>query len=116
MIKTFEEACQALGLDPQAVPVVTGLPEKHQNAIVAHYKLVIVAEALNEGWQPDWINWSEYKYYPWFEIEGDGFSYVTYYDWFTNTGVGSRLCYRTSELALYAAKQFEDLYKAYLII
>lgn len=122
-IKTFEDACKALNIKPESLPVVSALPEKHQKALVAHYKLVIIAEALNVGWQPNWNDYNEYKYFPWFEVEatkekpsGFGFSYsFTFYDVAT-TGVGSRLCYRTRELARYAGEQFAELYKDYFLI
>ena len=76
-IKTFEDACKALNLDPeQVLPIVSGVPEKHQKAIVSHAKLVIIAEALNEGWQPDWNDSGEWKYYPWFRMSsGSGLAY-----------------------------------------
>ena len=121
-IKSFEDACKALKLDPKALPVVIGLPEKHQASIVAHYKLVIIAEALNAGWVPDWTNWDETKYYPWFDVDekadksGLGLSCDGYDFADSNTTVCSRLCFQTSELAEYAGKQFQDLYEtSYLI-
>lgn len=121
-IMTFEDACKALNIAPN-VPEVSGLPEKHQKAIIAHYKLVIIAQALNNGWEPNWSNWDEYKYFPWLEVKADesnpsgsGFSYTDYDYSYSDTIVGSRLCFQTRELALYAAKQFEDLYKDYLLI
>ncbi len=122
-IKKFEDACKALKIDPKKLPDLSALPEKHQKALLAHYKLVIIAEALNEGWQPDWSNYNEYKYYPWFEIDaskdnpaGSGFSGSNYDCWDTNSYVGSRLCFKSRELALYAGKQFEDLYIEYFLI
>lgn len=122
-IKTFEDACAALKLDPAALPVVTGLPEKHQKAIQAHYKLVIIAEALNDGWKPIWKDWEECKYYPWFqmdsdddEVPGSGFSYYVYRYDDAFACVGSRLCFKTRALAEYAGKQFSSLYKDYFLI
>jgi hypothetical protein len=123
-IKSFEDACAALGLDPSKLPIVDALPEKHQKAIVANYKLIIVAEALNEGWEPNWNNYSEWKYFPWFEVDaseevpsGVGFSDSSYGGSASDAALGSRLCYRSSELALYAGEQFNELYKeAFLIL
>ena len=93
-VKSFEDACQLLGIEPN-VPEVSMLPENHQKAIVAHYKLVIIAEAVNEGWKPNWDNWDERKYYPWFDLEGSssgaGFSYDDCDVWYSHSNVGSRL-------------------------
>jgi hypothetical protein len=70
-IKTFAEACKVLKRDPKKLPVVTGLPTKHRKSIVAYFKLVTIAEALNEGWTPDWSNHNEYKYWPYFKVNAD---------------------------------------------
>lgn len=122
-IKTYEDACEALKLKTPLLPDMSALPDKHRDAIIAHFKLVIIAEALNEGWQPNWNDSNEYKYYPWFEIKaskskpaGFGFSFTYYVRWYTFTTVGSRLCFKTREKALYAGKHFEDLYKEYFLI
>ena len=66
-VKSFEDACQVLGISTN-VPEVKGLPRKHQKAIIANYKLIVIAEALNEGWKPNWQDSDEYKYYPWFDM------------------------------------------------
>lgn len=42
-VKTFEDACKELGED---------------------HKLGIITAALNEGWEPDFTNDDEYRYYP----------------------------------------------------
>jgi hypothetical protein len=120
-IKTFEDACKALKIDPTKVPDFSNAPLALQAALIAHYKLVIIAQALNKGWTPDWNNYNEYKYYPWFwmektqgNLEGFACSGVGYDCAYSS--VGSRLCFKTREIAEYAGKQFIDLYKAYMKI
>ncbi len=121
-IKTFEDACTSLGIEP-FVPDFSATPVKHQKALAAHYKLVIIVEALNEGWQPDWSNTDEYKYELWPDIEKDeskpsgfGLSYDDCVRWITDTTVGSRLCFKSREVAKYAFEQFKELYEDYLLI
>lgn len=116
-IKTFEDACKAQNVNPELLPDVSVIPEKYQKRAIADYKLSVIADALNEGWEPDWSNSGERKYFPWFEVDADkanpsgfGFSDARYDYWDTGTIVGSRLCFKSSELALYAGKQFEQLY------
>lgn len=119
-IKTFEDACKALNISTQ-LPDVSMLPSNEQKAIIAHYKLTVIARALNEGWKPNWDNDDERKYYPWFNMgeaaaPGVGFS-------FSDCGIGggfsrvaSPLCFKTFELAEYAGQQFTELYKEYFLI
>lgn len=117
-IKTFEGACKALKLNPKTVlPVVKGMPKHHQDALIAHAKLVIIADALNEGWKPDWKNFNEWKYYPWFDLSsGSGLAYYVYAFDCSTSGVGSRLCFKSPELAEYAGKQFKSLYQKYFLL
>lgn len=127
-IKTVEDAFVATGRDIKLMPDVSNLPEKDRKFIESHYKLTVVAEALNQEandgkkWIPNWENWNEMKYFPWLEISkndggsGFGLSGTAYAYDYTIASVGSRLCFKSSELAIYAAKQFEELYKDYFII
>ena len=117
-IKTFEDACKALNLDPeQVLPDVSGMPEKHQKAIVSHAKLVIIAEALNDGWKPDWTDDDQLKYYPWFRMDsGSGLAYYVYGSFYSTSCVGSRLCFKSRELAIYAGKQFTDIYADFMTL
>ncbi|OFY87869.1 MAG: hypothetical protein A3F72_03075 [Bacteroidetes bacterium RIFCSPLOWO2_12_FULL_35_15] len=121
-IKTFEDACKALNTS-ETLPDVSALPEKHQKALLSHYKLIIITQALNEGWEPNWNNKNEWKYFPWFEVDasnekpsGFGVSDSAYAGWSTLTYCGSRLCFKSSDLCLYAVEQFKQLYIDYYLM
>ena len=122
-IKSFSDACKALGISEENLPEVSMLPEKHQKSITAFYKLMIIIEAINNGWTPDWSNVNQWKYYAWFEVKatkknpsGSGFSSSGYFYSRYSTTVGSRLCVDSSEKAMYLGEQFADLYKDYLLL
>jgi hypothetical protein len=118
-VKTFEAACKKLGIDPKkAVPALPDNP--HNKALIALAKLFIIIQVINDGWKPDWNNNDEYKYYPWFDMEKtksnpSGFSLDGVYDYYAASGVGSRLCFKSRDLAEYTVKQFIDLYKDYMV-
>jgi hypothetical protein len=122
-LKTYEACCKKLGKDPVKELPFAKPKNGFQKALNAYAKLFIIIEALNEGWQPDWNNDDEYKYYPWlwvkpnvknpsgFWLSCDGCGYGD-----SGTSVGSRLCFKSRELAEYAGKQFQGIYEeAYLI-
>lgn len=100
-VKTFEDACEVLGY---AIP-------KNMHVVD---KLKVIAKSLNEGWTPDWNNSSQYKYVPYFKWNGTAFVSHDYNTWYGYSIVGSRLCFRSAELARYAAEQFNDLYNEFL--
>lgn len=63
-IKTFEDACREIGIDAEAWSrdkISLGL----EPDVLAFLKLRIIVKALNEGWEPQFIE-DEYRYYPWF--------------------------------------------------
>ena len=83
----------------------------------AYMQIVLIARALNEGWTPDWTNTSQYKYVPWFKHKsGFGLSVGDCVSGNSFTLVGSRLCFKSRELAEYAAQQFADIYNDFLTI
>lgn len=117
-VKSFEDACQVLGISTN-VPEVKGLPRKHQKAIIANYKLIVIAEALNEGWKPNWQDSDEYKYYPWFDMSnpaGVGYSDTANTASNTYAHFGSRLCLKNRELAIYFGQTFTDLFNDSLLL
>jgi len=117
-IKSFENACKRQKLNPTFLPDVSMIHEELRKFVIAAYKLTIIFKAINNGWTPDWSDYSQYKYYPLFEVlsSGFGFSVSDCGCAITGTSVGSRLCTDTSEKAVYIAKQFESEYKDYLLI
>jgi hypothetical protein len=110
----------------------------------AYLKLCIIAAALNEGWQPKFTE-DEYRWYPYFylytkeqydRLDEDekkdcrvvglarSSAYVTggvvyafaRYAWsLSSTYYGSRLAFKSEELAEYCGKQFIDIWMEYLI-
>lgn len=117
-VKSFEDACQVLGISTN-VPEVKGLPRKHQKAIIANYKLIVIAEALNEGWKPNWQDSDEYKYYPWFDMSnpaGVGCSFTSLTASRSYASFGSRLCLKNRELAIYFGQTFTDLFNDSLLL
>jgi hypothetical protein len=111
-VKSFEDACKVLGLDPENLPIVENLPEKDRRSIIAYYKLIVISRALNEGWEPDFSDCKQRKYWNWYYIENGALAGFTY----TDTVIGSRLCFKTSECATYASENFRDLYFEYFFI
>jgi hypothetical protein len=118
-IKTFEDALEESPCSDNARNLLqyNGI-DKDMIGAQSLLKLTIISRALNEGWVPDWSNSKEPKYYPWFEWKkgssGLSFNDCAYSS--TSAYVGSRLCYRTAELAEYAARQFESIYRDFLTI
>ena len=82
------------------------------------YKLIkLLVKTLNEGWEPNWDDGDQCKYFPYFYMGGSsGFRFHDCGAWRSSSVVGSLLCFKSHELAEYAGKQFADLYKEFMII
>lgn len=112
--------------------------------VVTYLKLRIVCAALNEGWEPKHTE-DEVRYYPWHwlytqdEIDDMGYNerndrnmmsvgeYETQYAGFAfaysyyapsdaSANIGSRLCLKSRDLAIYCGKQFIDLWADFKLI
>ena len=87
---------------------------------IAYKKLKLIVSALNEAWIPDWQNDDQWKYYPWFDMDGSSssgrFSFCDSDDRDSYSHCGSRLCFKTRDLCEYAAKTFIDIYREFFII
>lgn len=110
-IKTFEDARDETGRP--GVPDFSMLPKDMRKHFEALYKIIVISEALNEGWKPNWDDSNEYKYYPYFIMSPSSFAFndASCDDSYANAGSGSRLRFKTRELAEYAGKLFIDIWK-----
>lgn len=65
-VKTFEDACKELGEDHKLVQQFKAIQEAiaEDKEATAYFKLGIITAALNKGWEPDFTNDDEYRYYP----------------------------------------------------
>lgn len=117
----FEMACADLNCTND-LPDVSLLSHRHQKAVLAVYKLSIIIEWVNEGWQPDWEDLSQAKHYPWFEVEegpaGLGCSYTIFAASYTHAlaHFGSRLCFRDRALAQEWGRKLLPLYRDWLLL
>lgn len=141
-IKTFEDACQRLGISAEPLLVDSlGDTEAFLQAN-AFYKLMIIQKAINNGKLCDEEGWS---YYPYWVIYSKkkmeqlinkkrrtGVKYLfsdvsAYYTGTSNvhcvsvhlnganmgSDCGLFLCFNSNKAAKYAARQFEDLFLQY---
>ena len=119
-VKSVEDAIKELGNNDVEVIQLNRMKSIGlQNHIIGNQELIVIAKALNEGWQPDWSNGQWDKWYPWFKMDASSsagrFSFRAADALFSYSGVGSRLCFKSRELSNYAGKQFEDIYKKVFI-
>lgn len=85
--------------------------EKYINACVLIPKIV---QAYNEGWEPDWNDSKEYKYFPRFEKNGLIWS-VDYYDFLgTDSDLPGSHYYKNSDILMSSCKKFEEIYNDWL--
>ena len=122
-IKTFEDACGELGENHPFVYEYQKLDADSKD-VIAYLKLRIITAALNEGWKSKFTK-NEYRWYPYFKVGGRA-SYGSPCGLAASrsslafsrsvSSFGARLAFMTEELAVYAGKQFADIYKDFLII
>ena len=134
-IMDFESARKALGFKPNtdftvtknilsgnAVQLndverlVTDINPMHIEALIALNELFTIAEAWNneDGFVPDFSDWHQSKWFPWFKYDNDAAGFVSasasHAPAIALANIGSRICFRTSERAEQFGKQFAELY------
>ena len=140
IITDFESARKALGGKPNeeftvsrkvvygevvrledVARLVNDINPKNLEALVALNELFTIAEAWNkaDGFVPDFSDWDQVKWYPWFRYNKNTAVFVYVNASSSRASVdaafGPQLCFKTSERAEQFGKQFADLYnKAFL--
>lgn len=116
-IKTYEDACSELCIKPidENALLAIGFTKDE----VAYRKIKTITEALNEGWEPNYHDDDdEKKFIPSFML--DLYSGLVYSDinfCYLTIDMSTRLhlCFKSEELAIYAGKQFVEIYKDFLL-
>ena len=135
VITDFESARKALGLKPNdgltviqrlvgggaislkdVAHLVADINPKHIDALIALNKLFTLAEAWNkeDGFVPDFSDWKQDKWFPWFKYDNDAarflYANASYTPSNAHANFGSRLCFKSFERAAQFGRQFTDLY------
>ena len=105
-------------IDPikDAETLIKELNPKHIEALVALNRLFTIAEAWNkaDGFVPDFSDWNQAKWFPWFKYDKDAVGFVcassSNAPMYASANVGSRLCFKSRERAEQFGKQFAELY------
>ena len=96
--------------------LVTDINPKHLEALIALNELFTIAQAWNkeDGFVPDFSDWNQDKWFPWFKYDKDAAGFVFANAPYAPSGsfasFGARLCFKTPERAEQFGKQFVDLY------
>ena len=116
-VKTYEDACAELGRQPYNEDALMKLGLTRND--IAYQKMVVIVEALNEGWQPDVCDSNVRRWYPWFKTNGSPSSFAFVVSGCDDEGAvagsGSRLALKSEELADYCGIQFLELWKEIII-
>lgn len=72
----------------------------------------LISKVFNQGWEGDWDNSNEYKYFVYFDMRDKG-SFFDCGCWDSESYVSAALQFKTRKLATYCGKQFEDIYRVY---
>ena len=125
----YEKACKQLKIKPLTLKDFNFLPEEDRVSFFAEHRIVVCIRVANTNpttgktWKPNWLNWDEGKWRPWWlgvkdekKPSGVGFSFGGSGCGGTAATVGSRLVFKTEELSKYAGKQFLSTYKTWKCI
>jgi hypothetical protein len=115
-ILTFEDVLKEMKVDPKEF--IKSLQNLTSDE-VAYKRLKLIIAAFNEGWTPDWTNGQWDKFVAYFTIGGSsgvGFSCIGFGDWRSYSDVGSRLVFKSADLAKHVGKLFIDDFRDFLII
>jgi hypothetical protein len=104
-IKSYEDACKVLGT--YRIAKWDSRPKDE----IAFIKLKTIIKAINQGWEPDWNNGDQLKYFVIYHHQGflliSYTRFATYYK--------ASLYFESEEKGYYMLTQFEDLYKDFYL-
>ena len=113
-IKDFNDILKISNKELEKIIPYLEPKNKEQKSLNALAKIQLISKVLNEGTILDWCNENQYKYYPYFKKITAGWEVDSCYYYYCSAYVGFGYYYISSELALFAANTFKDIYIDYL--
>lgn len=110
-IKTMEDVYLITG--HHLTPYSGNNLSKRQKSVNACFKLQLIAEAYNEGWEPDWFNTTEKKWFVYKYVDGSPWV-VRYVGWGVCLYFPSGLYFKTEKLLKDAMEKFKDVFDDFL--
>jgi len=119
-VKTFDDAL-ALADEKTREEYLKSVEGFNTPDEIAYKKLKLITKVVNEGWVADYTDFTQRKYYLW----GGYLHYGAYVGLLyancysasgdTSVSIGSRLNFKSREIAEFVGDQFLDLWNEYLL-
>jgi len=109
--KSFKDILAAAGITAEQFAEQI---QNHTTDEIGYKKVKLIAKVLNGKWVPDYKDDDQWKYEPIFYHNGTEFVFRDVYRWISRSYVGSRLCFKSREIAEYAATTFIAEYREFL--
>lgn len=115
--KTFDDLCRTHGTtESEFEKKLKELPVSKQTK--RFMRMELLAQVMNEGWEHDTLDTSQYKWFPWYRVSSSGLSFSRSFCYFVfaTASVGSCLCYKSEEISDYVGKHevFGKMWKEFI--
>lgn len=114
-VTSYEAACKILNRAACTIDDFSFLGPQQAKKQFSRHKISTGIEAINEGWEADFDNENQRKYYNWFYNHNKGFASRTVFFSFAGcVGAGSDFHIENEEKAKIIARVFKEDYIVYL--
>lgn len=110
-INNYSDVCKELNIEELDEDNFSFLPKEQRKKQLAFHKIQNIIKLFNEDWKINWKDQNQYKYYPYFQIDGSGglvFDCSHYHYHGFHFGVGF---YKDKETSDFCGKKFIKIYK-----
>jgi hypothetical protein len=110
MVNDFNQICLVSGIDINSFEPISSSNEHVSDN--AYKKLKLIVQVLNDGWVCDWKNDKQIKHYPYFKYDPFMDKFIMYKvgSYCNGPVAGSRLVFKSKELAEFVAINFINIY------
>jgi len=109
-IKTYSEVCKKLGVEELTEKDFKQFGEDSKKMLAFH-KIKNIEKLFNGSWKPNWKNTSQYKWYPYFDINSSGGLGGVFFSSFFLSFRGSTGVYKDEKTASFVGETFIKIYE-----
>ncbi len=110
-VKNYSGLCKEFEIKELKEKDFLFLPKEQRSKALAFHQIKTLEKIFNGDWIPNWSNYSEYKWYPYFNVNSSG-GLVFFGSGIYGAGFDERVgFYKSEEISDFIGTHFVDIYE-----
>lgn len=110
-VKTYKDVCIQLGIKELTIEDYKSIPKSERLIALTTHKLNNICKRFNGGWKPNFSNYNQEKWIPYFDKNASGWVFLGSHVWLSCSRGVVGFYYKSKDDSIFCGQQFLSIYK-----